>query len=92
MWAQNIVQSCFHQYCINLGVFTRVWFEVAKAEVKRVEHVVIALPWCKQNLPLSPRSKQEQKRLKFQNVVKILEYPLSSTSGGGGGKKNIKRK
>jgi hypothetical protein len=21
---QNIVQSCFHQYCINLSVFTRV--------------------------------------------------------------------
>jgi hypothetical protein len=21
---QNIVQSCFHQYCINLGVFTPV--------------------------------------------------------------------
>jgi transcription elongation factor Elf1 len=23
-WQQNIVQSCFHQYCINLSVFTRV--------------------------------------------------------------------
>ena len=22
---QNIVQSCFHQYCINLSVFTRVY-------------------------------------------------------------------
>jgi hypothetical protein len=23
---QNIVQSCFHQYCINLSVFTRVLY------------------------------------------------------------------
>jgi hypothetical protein len=22
---QNIVQSCFHQYCINLSVFTHVY-------------------------------------------------------------------
>jgi hypothetical protein len=27
---QSIVQSCFHQYCINLSVFTRVSLDQAK--------------------------------------------------------------
>ena len=35
---QNIVQSCFHQYCINLSVFTRV--EVPNRKETKISHVI----------------------------------------------------
>jgi hypothetical protein len=37
---QNIVQSCFHQYCNNLSVFTRVGYD---AYVKRCAQVWVQL-------------------------------------------------
>ena len=35
---QNIVQSCFHQYCINLSVFTRV---LGACAAKKLEYIYI---------------------------------------------------